>query len=251
MIRKLATLVIAAAALQACATSDRLSYIGQAPPMTPIQNPAELAGTGPSQLPMPMPRMPQQRYAQNATANNSLWNANSPTFFGDPRADQVGDIVTVNIDISDSAQLNNTTNRSRSSAEDSDLTNFLGADLTGFFNDNIDPTSLTSLGSTSSLAGSGSVNRTESISLTVAALVTQVLPNGNLVIAGRQEVRVNNEVRELLITGIARPMDIGSDNTIAHTQIAEARISYGGRGHLSDAQRPRYGQELYDILMPF
>ncbi|MFY0637910.1 flagellar basal body L-ring protein FlgH [Maricaulis maris] len=250
MIRKFTALVLASLALQACAT-DRLSYVGQTPPMTPIQNPASLAGTGPSQLPMPMPRMPQQRYAQNSAANNSLWNANSPTFFGDPRADQVGDIVTVNINISDSAQLNNTTNRSRTSAEDSDLTNFLGADLTGFFNDSIDPTSLTSLGSSSSLAGTGSVNRTESISLTVAALVTQVLPNGNLVIAGRQEVRVNNEVRELLITGIARPQDIGSDNTIAHTQIAEARISYGGRGHLSDVQRPRYGQELYDILMPF
>ncbi|WP_291842963.1 flagellar basal body L-ring protein FlgH, partial [Maricaulis sp.] len=104
MIRKFTALVLAALALQACAT-DRLSYVGQAPPMTPIQNPAELAGTGPSQLPMPMPRMPQQRYASNATANNSLWNANSPTFFGDPRADQVGDIVTVNINISDSAQL--------------------------------------------------------------------------------------------------------------------------------------------------
>lgn len=164
---------------------------------------------------------------------------------------RVGDIVTVNIDISDSAQLQNSTNRSRTSAEDADLTEFFGADLTGFFNDAIDPSSLASLGSTSTTQGTGSVNRTESISLTVAALVTSVLPNGNLVIAGRQEVRVNNEVRELLITGIARPQDIASDNTIAHTQIAEARISYGGRGHLSDVQRPRYGQEIYDILMPF
>ena len=107
------------------------------------------------------------------------------------------------------------------------------------------------LGRTTATDGAGSVNRTESISLTVAAIVTQVLPNGNMVIAGRQEVRVNNEVRELLISGIARPQDIGSDNTISHTQIAEARISYGGRGHLSDVQRPSYGQEVLDILMPF
>ena len=247
MIRKFALLVIGAATLQACAATDRLSYVGQTPPMTPIENPATLAGNGPSQIPMPSYTAPQGHTSQS----NSLWNANSPTFFGDPRAARVGDILTVNIDISDRAQLQNSTNRSRTSAEDSDLTNLFGADLTGFFNDNIDPSSLTSLGSTSSLQGTGSVNRTETVSLTVAALVTQVLPNGNLVIAGRQEVRVNNEVRELLITGIARPQDIASDNTIAHTQIAEARISYGGRGHLSDVQRPRYGQELYDILMPF
>ena len=249
MIRKIAALVVAAAALQACAATDRLSYVGQTPPMTPIQNPDQLAGAGPQQIPMPTYAAPQPRAAQ--AHSNSLWNANSPTFFGDPRAARVGDILTVNIDISDSAQLQNQTNRSRTSAEDADLTNFFGADLTGFFNDSIDPSSITSFGNSSSLQGSGSVNRTESISLTVAALVTQVLPNGNLVIAGRQEVRVNNEVRELLITGIARPQDIASDNTIEHTQVAEARISYGGRGHLSDFQRPSYGQELYDLLMPF
>lgn len=246
MIRKIAALVVASLALQACAATTRLQQIGQTPPMTPIENPAVLAGNGPSQIPMPaMPsRLP-------ATQTNSLWSANSPTFFGDPRAARVGDILTVNIDISDSAQLSNTTSRSRTAAEDSDLTQFLGLDLTAFFNDSIDPTSTTSLGSTSSLNGTGSVNRGESISLTVAAIVTQVLPNGNLVLAGRQEVRVNNEVRELLISGIARPQDIGSDNTISHTQIAEARISYGGRGHISEVQRPSYGQELYNILMPF
>ncbi|MEP3071826.1 flagellar basal body L-ring protein FlgH [Maricaulis sp.] len=248
MIRKIAILIIGAATLQACAATDRLSYVGQTPPMTPIENPAVLAGAGPQQIPMP-PAYATPR--QHTSQTNSLWNANSPTFFGDPRAARVGDIVTVNIDISDRAQLQNSTNRTRSSAEDADLTQFFGADLTGFFNDNIDPASLASLGSSSSSQGAGSVNRTESISLTVAALVTSVLPNGNLVIAGRQEVRVNNEVRELLITGIARPQDIASDNTIAHTQIAEARISYGGRGHLTDVQRPRYGQEIYDLLMPF
>ena len=246
MIRKIAVIIITALALQACGATTRLSQVGQPPPMRPIENPAVLAGTGPSQIPMPiMPgRLP-------ATQTNSLWNANSPTFFGDPRAARIGDILTVNIDISDSAQINNTTSRSRTAAEDSDLTQFFGLDLTQFFNDNIDPSALTSLGSASSTSGTGTVNRGESISLTVAAIVTQVLPNGNLVLAGRQEVRVNNEVRELLISGIARPQDIGSDNTISHTQIAEARISYGGRGHISEVQRPSYGQELYNILMPF
>lgn len=246
MIRTIALIALTSLALQACAATDRLAQVGQAPEMTPIQNPATLAGTGPSQIPMPM----TVQRAMPSSAN-SLWNANSPTFFGDPRATQVGDILTVNINISDSAQLQNNTSRARTTAEDSDLTQFFGIDLTGFFNDSISPANLTSLGSTSSLEGSGSVNRNESISLTVAAIVTQVLPNGNLVLAGRQEVRVNNEVRELLLTGIARPEDIASDNTIQHTQIAEARISYGGRGHLSEAQRPSYGQELYQLLMPF
>jgi len=248
MFKKIALLIALGAGLQACATTDRLSYVGQTPPMTPIESPAQLVGTGASQIPMPIsaPAPNQMR-----RTSNSLWNANGPAFFGDPRASRVGDILTVNINITDSAQLSNTTERSRTSSEDSDLTQLFGIDLTGFFNDNIDQSSLGSFGSTSSLSGDGSVNRTESISLTVAALVTQVLPNGNLVIAGRQEVRVNNEVRELLISGIARPEDVGSDNTISHTQIAEARISYGGRGHLSDVQRPSYGQEIYNILMPF
>jgi flagellar L-ring protein precursor FlgH len=247
MFRKIATLILISASLQACAAAGRLSQVGQTPEMTPLDNPARLAGTGPSELPMPMGSGNQMA----PSSANSLWNANSPTFFGDPRASRVGDIVTVNINITDSAQLSNTTSRSRTSAEDSDLSSFFGADLTGIFNDSIDPTSLTSMGSTSSLDGAGSVNRNETISLTVAALVTQVLPNGNLVLAGSQEVRVNNEVRELLITGVARPEDILSDNTIAHTQIAQARISYGGRGHISEVQRPRYGAELYDLLMPF
>ena len=110
---------------------------------------------------------------------------------------------------------------------------------------------LASTNSVSSNCGSGDIDRSEAVELTVAAVVTQILPNGNLVIAGRQEVRINYEVRELLVSGIARPEDITSDNTIKHTQIAEARISYGGRGHLSEVQKPRYGQELYEVLFPF
>lgn len=248
MIRKFAALALAAATLQACAATDRLAHVGQPPPMTPLESPAALAGAGASQIPMPRYTAPQR---QQASATNSLWNANSPTFFGDPRASREGDILTVNIAISDSAQLRNSTARSRTAQEGAGMPEMFGADLTQFFNDSINPASLASLSSNSSTQGDGSVNRTESISLTVAAIVVQVLPNRNLVIAGRQEVRVNNEVRELLITGIARPQDIGSDNTIDHTQIAEARISYGGRGHLTDMQRPRYGQEIFDILMPF
>ena len=247
MLRKISMLLVAGLAVSACSATSRLSQVGQTPPMTPIENPAQLAGAGPAQL--PMPHYPPQSVQPNSA--NSLWTANSRTFFGDPRANEIGDILTINIDITDSAQLQNTTSRSRTTAEDSDLSAFFGWQMSDFFNDAIDPTNVTSLGSTSSLDGAGSVNRNETISMTVAAIITQVLPNGNLVLAGRQEVRVNNEIRELLITGIARPEDIASDNTISHTQIAEARISYGGRGHISEYQRPRVGTEIYDLLMPF
>ncbi|HCR67017.1 MAG TPA: flagellar biosynthesis protein FlgH, partial [Oceanicaulis sp.] len=106
-------------------------------------------------------------------------------------------------------------------------------------------------GSASSTQGAGNINRSESISMTAAAIVVDVLWNGNLVIHGRQEVRINNEVRELLISGIVRPQDIAADNTIDHEQIAEARISYGGRGHITEMQRPPVGQELYNLLWPF
>jgi flagellar L-ring protein precursor FlgH len=171
----------------------------------------------------------------------------------DQRAQRVGDILTVNIAIDDEANISNTTARSRTGAEDADLTNILGYEnnLGRLLPDAVSPSSLLSLGSTSSTSGTGSVARTESLTITIAAIITQVLPNGNLVIQGRQEVRVNFEVRELLVAGVVGPEDITATNTINHTQIAEARISYGGRGQLTDVQQPRYGQQVLDIFFPF
>lgn len=253
---------LAAITLTACAAGERLSYVGQTPPMSQIDNRAAIAGeaglTGPTAGQAEAARLARVRAIAEARAHhsnpNSLWrSANAATFFGDPRAAQVGDILTVNIAISDSAQVSNQTARSRTSAEDSNLTNIFGGEaaLSSFFNDAIDPASVANFGSNSSTQGQGSVNRSESVQLNAAAIVVDVLWNNNLVIHGRQEVRVNNEVRELLISGIVRPEDIAADNTIDHEQIAEARISYGGRGHISDMQRPPVGQELYNLLWPF
>ncbi len=240
--KHIAALLIAALSLSACGTFDRIKRIGKAPEMTPMENPANVYGRKPVVMPMPPA-------AQRVDETNSLWRTGARTFFNDQRARQVGDILTVSIKISDQAKIRNTTERKRSSGEGANLNNFFG--LEKHLGKSIDPANLTKLGSTSDNKGEGTVDRSEKVELTVAAVVTQVLPNGNLVIAGRQEVRINHEVRELLISGVVRPEDIASDNVIQHTQIAEARISYGGRGTLSDVQNPRYGQELYDILFPF
>lgn len=253
--------LLGASMLTACAATDRLSYVGQTPPLSPMEN---VAGMSEQTAAAIYGRSGEQdRYlaqlrAAAATHDRqanpgSLWRGNARSFFGDPRATSVGDILTVNIDISDRAQVSNQTARSRTNDNDANLTNFFGGEaaLDQFFNDAVDPASLASFGSTTSTEGAGSVNRSETIRLTAAAIVVDVLWNGNMVVHGRQEVRINNEVRELLISGIVRPQDIEPDNTIDHTKIAEARVSYGGRGHISDMQRPPIGQELYNLLWPF
>jgi len=228
-------------ALSACSAVDRLENIGEAPAFSPI-------AVAEPHVALPMPAQ-----KANFRQANSLWQSGSRAFFRDPRASKVGDILTVNIAIGDQASIANTTSRSRKSSEDANATNFLGieSEFSNILPDAIDPSSLIKMGSGSNNTGTGTVNRSEDIKLTVAALVTRVLPNGNLVIQGQQEVRVNYEVRELMIAGVVRPEDISNGNTINHTQIAEARISYGGRGQLSDVQQARYGQQLYDILFPF
>jgi len=239
--------IAAAILLSACAgTVDKIKHIGQPPELDPIVVPPGIAAGAPVIVPQPAPEtQPPQA--------NSLWQAGSRSFFRDPRAAKVGDLLTVQIDIGDQAKIANTTTRSTKAAENASAPNLLGLEsrLKGVLPDAVDPTSLVNLGSDSSNTGSGTVDRSENINLTVAAVVTQVLPNGNLVIQGQQEVRVNNEVRELSVSGVVRPEDISNANTIKHTQIAEARISYGGRGQLTDVQQPRYGQQFFDIVWPF
>ena len=184
---------------------------------------------------------------------NSLWRTGARSFFGDQRARRVGDILTVNIDINDRAQTQNSTQRARSNAISGGVTNFFGLEnsLGRAFPGGFDPAKMVGTEGESNASGSGSVNRSERVNLTVAAVVTAVMPNGNMVIQGRQEVRTNREVRELTVAGIVRPEDISSANTIAHTQIAEARISYGGRGDISRVQASPAAQSLVERFSPF
>ena len=161
--------------------------------------------------------------------------------------------MTVKLDLDDSATLENPTNRARDDKEDADLTAFLGfeAELARKLPQAVDPTNLLSFGNKNSTKGEGDIARKETIKLTFAAVVTQILPNGNLVLMGRQEVRVNAELRELLVTGVIRPEDIDSMNTVNHTKIAEMRIAYGGQGTIRDLQQPRWGTQIWDIIFPF
>jgi flagellar L-ring protein precursor FlgH len=238
ILTKLTLLALMGAALTGCGAVERIENIGKPPALAPVGSPAE------REIVARIPR------AQPIThANNSLWQAGAKSFFRDPRASNVGDIITVNISVADTANLSNSTARSRANSDKANLSNFFG--LETVLPTGIDPTSLVNMGSDTSNNGSGSITRSESINLTLAALVAQVLPNGNFVIDGHQQVRVNNELRDLKVTGIVRAEDITQNNTVNLAQIAEARISYGGQGTVSDVQQPRYGSQLYDIIMPF
>ena len=227
------------APLAACST---VTEAVKGPELAPVGYPAQLAP------------MTQQYAAQPPAASaNSLWRTGARAFFNDQRASKVGDIVTVNIDIDDSATTKNQTSSSRSSNSNMGVPNFLGLEsslgkvLPGGF----DPSNMINTKSGSANAGAGAVNRSEKIALTIAAVVSGVMPNGNLVIQGTQEVRTNAELRQLTVAGIVRPEDISSANTIKHTQIAEARISYGGRGDISRVQKTPGGQALVEKFSPF
>jgi flagellar L-ring protein precursor FlgH len=227
-------------ALCGCSAIDRVETIGQPPPMAPINMPV----VQPVSVPLPPPP-PNYREA------NALWVPNSHSFFHDPRAGHVGDLLTIDITIADAAKIQNTTSRTRTNSDDANLTNFFGLENKLQKVLGSDPASLVKMGSDTSNVGAGSVDRSEDINLTLAAIVTQTLANGNLVVSGHQQVRVNNEMRDLQIAGIVRPEDITQDNTVNLSQIAEARVSYGGQGQITDVQQPRYGSQLFDILMPF
>ena len=238
--KKTLALIAPLALLGAC--SSAMEAV-RGPELAPIGYPAALVPVNQQYLEPP---------AQAASAN-SLWRTGARSFFGDQRARHVGDILTVNIDIDDRAQVQNSTARSRNNEINSGVTNLFGleAEAMDSIGGAFDPSALIGFGGESTSNGSGVISRSEKVSLTVAAVVTAVLPNGNMVIQGRQEVRTNREVRELTVAGIVRPEDISSANTIAHTQIAEARISYGGRGDVSRVQAPPAAQALAERFNPF
>lgn len=233
-------------ALPACAVGERIASVGSAPSLSNVQDPSRIASPIPVSMPMPPPNLSERQA-------NSLWQTGSRAFFRDQRASRVGDILTVVISLDEKAQLQNQTKRSRQNSDNADLSNFFGVDghMHNWFGNTVDPTSLVKMGSDMSNEGKGSVDRSEKISLRIAATIVQVLPNGNLVLAGKQQMAVNFDMRELQISGVIRPEDIASDNTVKYDQIAEARVAYGGHGIIQDVQQPRIGSQIFDIVMPF
>ena len=232
--------------LGACNTITRLSELGKGPQTTEIVNPVKRPNYRPISMPMPSPK-------RVAYQSNSLWRPGARAFFRDQRASEVGDILTINLKISDKADLDNKTPRARNDAEDGDITKLMGleSELTKRLPQAITPTATLSLGTKHATEGTGAIGRKETIEMTLAGIVTQILPNGNLVVFARQELKVNFEMREVMVTGVVRPEDIDYTNTIEHDKIAEMRVAYGGRGTLSDLQQPRVGTQVIDILFPF
>ncbi len=232
--------------LIACGSIERLSRVGDPPPLAPITDPTADPRWRPVSMPMPNAQTPPP-------LDNSLWRQGSRTFLRDQRAAQVGDLVTVLVAVTDEAELRNQTTRGRTNAQAMGMPAMLGleASVPRVFPSTLSPSSMVDTSSSANNVGTGELRRAETITLRIAATVLQVLPNGNMVVQGRQQMRVNSELRDLTLAGVVRPQDIASDNTVRHDRLAEARISYGGRGTMSDVQAPRYGQEILDIIVPF
>lgn len=235
------SLCLALAALTAC---DRVENIGATPTLTAVE-------MSPEARAMTVGGLPRDITPRRDIDAASLWSKSQQSLLGDRRAQKTGDILTVVIEIDDSAELSNSSQRGRSGAEDMSVSTMFGLlDTETFQNLGLNPPTV-GTSSTSASAGDGSISRNEKLTLRVAATVTGTLPNGVLQIQGTQEVRVNFEVRELLVTGYVRPEDISRQNEIPYDKIASARISYGGHGQITDMQQPRIGQQMLDIALPF
>ena len=243
---KIALVCVVGMALAGCNAVERLSRVGSDPEIAPVENPTHREGYRPVSMPMPTPKVA-------SVHANSLWRQGSRAFFKDLRASEVGDVITVVIKIDDKASLNNSSTQARNNAPNVALNNVFGleASLGKILPSAATAESLLNVTTKRDVSGNGAIERKETVNLKVAAVITQVLPNGNLVIHGRQETSINFEVRELQIAGVIRPEDVSSTNTIQYEQIAEARVAYGGRGSISDLQRPRWGSEIVDVLLPF
>ena len=230
-------------ALTAC---QRLENVGRAPAFTPPEDSNQFHALYSS----PLPETTEKQRAADAA---SLWTGSRQSLLGDRRAGARGDIVTVVIEIDDQASISNSTGRSRTGSENMNVDGFFGVPevINAELPEGASLGNAVSTTSSGAFSGNGSVSRNEKLTLRVAATVVETLPNGVLRIEGSQQVRVNFELRELLVSGFVRPGDISRQNEITYDKIAEARISYGGRGQITDVQQPRIGQQIADVLLPF
>ncbi|RED12772.1 flagellar basal body L-ring protein FlgH [Pontivivens insulae] len=229
-----------------CASSP----IGQPPPVTPVDAPVLEVVTDISPERLAIAEAETRPDPVALLREPSLWRSGPDSLFGDRRAQALGDILTVVIEIDEEAEIRNATDRSRTGDQGVSLPSLFGFER-DLEDGNIPTAPLLSTSSNSGSAGSGTTRRNERITLRIAATIVDVLPNGHLVVMGSQEVRVNFELRDLQVAGIVRPEDISRRNEITYDKIAGARIVYGGRGQITDLQQPRYGQQILDQILPF
>jgi flagellar L-ring protein precursor FlgH len=236
-------LMLAFVLLSAC---DRLEQVGRAPDFSPLEGSYQHHA-------MYSTPLPDDIVPETPTDASSLWTAGRSSLFGDRRAAQRGDILTVVIEIDDKAEISNSSDRSRAGSENMGMPSLFGVPqrLNESLPEGASMAEAVNTTGASSYEGSGNISRNEKLTLRVAATVVEELANGVLRIEGQQEVRVNYELRELIISGYVRPIDISRQNEITYDKIAGARVSYGGRGQITDVQQPRYGQQVADILLPF
>lgn len=231
-----------------CAACTNSSELGKAPEFTPQaaapERNAMVTYGLPNRLETPV-ILP--------AAGASLWTGARGSLLGERRAMERGDILTVVIEIDDQAEISNSTDRSRTASQQLAIPQLLGLPqrIDKRLPDGASLANAVTLDSQSNANGDGSVRRNERLTLRVAATITDVLPNGVLSIVGQQEVRVNFELRELMVSGFVRPSDITRQNEITYDKIASARISYGGRGQITDVQQPRLGQQALESVLPF
>lgn len=232
--------------LAGCNVAEKLSEVGDAPEMSRIQDPTLADGYQTVSMPMPDPSRPYKKV-------NSLWESGARAFFKDQRANKVGDILTVNVELDEKATFDSKNALNRNSTNQSGVTNFLGYEnkLKNIFPKGMNPASMINYASNPSLQGNGKYERSEKMKIKIATTIIQILPNGNMMIHGRQEVRLYNEVRLVDLEGIVRREDITSGNSINFDKVAEARISYGGRGDISDMQNFPVAQQVLNKVSPW
>lgn len=239
--------------LSGCNLAEQLSTIGERPQLTEIQDPTRIRGYQPISMPMPTPVEVENKKSP------SLWQSGAQGFFKDQRAGKVGDIITVNVVIDQQESIEMTPTMKRTVSSTSTVNNLMGLErkIPNLFpksqrkGDGSNNPSWFSASNSPDLKGSAKYDVKDKLKFKIATTVTQILPNGNMVIDGRQELRVVNEVREILLRGIIRREDISATNIVNWDKISELRISYGGRGDLSDLQSFPWGHQVMNKISPF
>ncbi len=195
---------------------------------------------------------PETLFASLPPAEGSLWTDSGNLLFIDQKARRVGDTVIVDIVENSSSKIGANTTVSKENSLEANLPDFMGymAWLKAK-NPLLDPDDLISSEFKHESEGAGASDRSGQITASIGAIVTSVLPNGNITIYGQREMKVNNEAQYITVSGIVRPKDIDSDNRVKSTYLADARIEYSGRGVIADAQKVGWFTRALAFIWPF